>query len=84
MLERKRLLKVKEEIRREGTRVFIYEQPKTGDIFTITDPNLQLDQLQEVQRDVAQLLEHGLNGPPPSEAPPIANEPEPAKEPSAT
>lgn len=61
MLERKRLLKVKEQIRREGQRVFIYEQPATGDLFTITDPDLQLDQLEMVQRDVASLLEHGLN-----------------------
>jgi hypothetical protein len=61
MLERKRILKVKEQIVREGQRIFVYEQPKTGDIFTIADPNLHLDQLEEVQRDVAQLLEHGLN-----------------------
>jgi len=38
MLERKRLLKVKEQIAREGQRVFIYEQPATGDVFTIVDP----------------------------------------------
>jgi hypothetical protein len=63
MLERKRILKVKEQIVREGHRVFIYEQPKTGDIFTIADPNLHLDQLEQVQRDVAQLLEHGVNPP---------------------
>jgi hypothetical protein len=61
MLERKRVLKVKEQIVRDGQRVFIYEQPKTGDVFTVTDPNLRLDQLEEVQRDVAALLEHGLN-----------------------
>ena len=60
MLERKRVLKVKEQIHRNSQRVFIYEQPKTGDMFTITDPDLRLDQLNEVQRDVAQLLEHGL------------------------
>ena len=60
MLERKRLLKVKEQIIREGQRVFIYEQPKTGDIFTIPDPNLQLNQLDQVQKDVAELLEKGL------------------------
>ena len=60
MLERKRILKVKEQIRTEGKRIFIYEQPKTGDVFTIPDPDLQLNQLEEVQRDVAQLLEHGL------------------------
>jgi len=70
MLERKRILKVKEQIVRDGQRVFIYEQPKTGDIFTIADPNLRLDQLEEVQRDVAMLLEQGLNPPPvTSEAP---------------
>ena len=60
MLERKRLLKVKEQIKRDGQRIFIYEQPKTGDIFTITDPDLQLNQLEAVQRDVAHLLEHGF------------------------
>lgn len=60
MLERKRLLKVKEQLLRDGQRIFIYEQPGTGDIFTIVDPKLQLDQLEEVQRDVAALLENGL------------------------
>ena len=63
MLERKRLLKVKEQLVRDGQRVFIYEQPLTGDVFTITDPNLQLNQLEQVQHDVAALLEHGLNPP---------------------
>ena len=63
MLERKRLLKVKEQLLREGRRVFIYEQPGTGDLFTIVDPALQLNQLEQVQRDVAALLEHGLNPP---------------------
>src|SRR5450432_3304468 len=61
MLERKRILKVKEQIVRDGQRVFIYEQPKTGDIFTIADPGLHLNQLEEVQRDVAMLLEQGVN-----------------------
>jgi hypothetical protein len=61
MLERKRILKVKEQIVRDGQRIFVYEQPKTGDIFTIADPNLRLDQLEEVQRDVAMLLENGLS-----------------------
>jgi hypothetical protein len=64
MLERKRVLKVKEQIQREGGRVFIYEHAKTGDIFTIADPNLQMNQLEEVQRDTANLLAHGLNPPP--------------------
>lgn len=70
MLERKRLLKVKEQIQQEDRRVFIYEQPRTGDIFTITDPNLQLNQLEEVQRATAELLAHGVNPPPPVPPPP--------------
>jgi hypothetical protein len=78
MLERKRLLKVKEQIVREGQRVFLYEQPKTGDVFTIPDPNLQLTQLDHVQRDVAALLEHGLPGAPPApEASPAFASPAP-------
>ena len=71
MLERKRLLKVKEQLSRDSRRVFIYEQPGTGDLFTIVDPDLRLSQLEQVQRDVAALLEHGLNPPAPQpEAPP--------------
>jgi len=72
MLERKRILKVKEQLVRDGKRVFVYEQPKTGDVFTIADPDLRLDQLEQVQRDVAQLLEHGLNPPASEPAPAVA------------
>ncbi|HEY1664016.1 MAG TPA: hypothetical protein VGI03_16475 [Verrucomicrobiae bacterium] len=79
MLERKRILKVKEQIQREGRRIFVYEQPKTGDIFTIADPALRLDQLEQVQRDVAQLLEHGLN-PPTVETPAATTEQIPAQD----
>ncbi len=71
MLERKRLLKIKEQVQCDGRRTFIYEQPGTGDLFTITDPNLQLNQLEAVQRDISDLLANGLN-PPPATAPPPA------------
>ena len=72
MLERKRLLKVKEQFKRDDRRVFVYEQPKTGDVFMITDTELQLNQLDQVQREVADLLEHGFPGdnPAPLPAPP--------------
>jgi len=70
MLERKRLLKVKEQATRDGQRIFIYEQPGTGDVFTIIDPGLQLNQLEQVQHDVADLLEHGLNSPAQESSPP--------------
>lgn len=66
MLERKRVLKVKEQFVRDGRRTFVYEQRQTGDLFTIPDPDLKLDQLEEVQRTVAELLEHGLNPPQPA------------------
>ena len=69
MLERKRLLKVKEQLLRDGQRAFIYEQPATGDVFTIIDPALQLNQLEQVQHDVAALLEHGLTPPAPEPQP---------------
>jgi hypothetical protein len=79
MLERKRALRIKEQFNKDGHRVFIYEQPKTGDVFTIIDPALQLNQLEQVQHDVALLLEHGLNPPtPPTQTP--ASEPSPTGE----
>ena len=59
MLERKRLLKVKAQIRENGRRLFVYENPRTGDVFTIFDPDLQLNQLDAVQRQVADLLAKG-------------------------
>ncbi len=71
MLERKRIFKVKEQIVRDSQRVFVYEQAKTGDIFTIVDPGLHLDQLEQVQQDVAHLLEHGLNAPPVASPTPV-------------
>jgi len=76
MLERKRVLKVKEQLREESGRVFIYEQPKSGDLFTIPDPDLKMEELEQVQIEVAALLEHGLPvaG---EEWPPLPVEPEP-------
>lgn len=60
MLERKRLLKLREQLKQDGRRVLVYELPKSGEVFTLTDPDLHLDQLEQVQRDVARLLESGL------------------------
>jgi hypothetical protein len=60
MLERKRVLKPKGRSTEDGRRVLHYEHAKSGDLFHIVDPDLQLDQLETVQRQVAHLLEHGL------------------------
>jgi hypothetical protein len=80
MLERKRILKIKTQLSREGRRIFVYEHAKTGDLFQIEDPNLQLHQLESVQHEVLHLLQHGLEGEP---APPAQGDnpsasPEPA------
>ena len=56
MLERKRMLKqVKTESNGDG-RILVYEQPITGDVFLVRDPQLRLDELEEVQTEVANLL----------------------------
>jgi hypothetical protein len=39
--------------------VFLYEHTANGDLLTITDPDLQLHQLEVVQREVADLMANG-------------------------
>lgn len=56
MLERKRLLRQVEAREEAGARTLIYEHVKTGEVFVIPDPGLQLDQLAAVQAEVAELL----------------------------
>jgi hypothetical protein len=71
MLERKRVLKAKAQTREGDRRILIYEHARTGEVFPIVDPELRLDQLDTVQREVAQLLERGLpaeSNPPPAAA----------------
>jgi len=57
MLERKKLLKEVEARRGEdGSLTRIYEHTKTGEVFVIPDPQLRLEQIAEVQVQVAGLL----------------------------
>jgi|ERR1700677_4218457 len=56
MLERKRLLKQIEAKDDGSSRILIYEHVKTGEVFVIPDPGLRLDQLAEVQNEVASLI----------------------------
>ena len=71
MLERSRQLVERDAKPHEsGGTIRIYEQRKTGDIFTVLDPHLRLDALADVQRQVVELL----NGPAPAaEAPADGN-----------
>jgi hypothetical protein len=64
MLERKRILKVKTQISRDNQRVFVYEHTRSGELIQVTDPNLQLQQLEGVQHEVLKLLQQGLGDTP--------------------
>jgi hypothetical protein len=72
MLERKRILK-EVEVKRgdDGSLTRIYEHAKTGEVFVVPDPQLKLSQVEEVQRQVADLLS------PPPPAPPAPPPPDP-------
>ena len=57
MLERKKLLKEVETKRTaEGGLTRIYEHTKTGEVFVIPDPQLRLDQIEQVRAEVSALL----------------------------
>jgi hypothetical protein len=57
MLERKRVLKqIKSETDGNG-RILIYEHGLTGDVFIVPDPQLRLSELEDVQNEVASLLQ---------------------------
>jgi hypothetical protein len=59
MLERKRLLKqIDTKMTEQGERALIYEHTKSGEVFLIPDPQLRLDQMADVQAQVAELLSH--------------------------
>jgi hypothetical protein len=43
-------------------RVLIYEHGATGDVFIVPDPQLRLDELENVQNEVADLLQTAAHG----------------------
>ena len=87
VLERRRRLRptdARTEPGPNGRRLLFYEHRETGETFVVVDPGLRLDQLEEVQREVADLLRPP---PPPSPEPAAAGvaaqpRPEPAVTPS--
>ena len=61
MLERKKVLRptdTRQEDGEGGRRLLFYEHAGTGETFVVTDPGLRLDQLEEVQREVGELLKN--------------------------
>jgi hypothetical protein len=61
MLERKRLLSPTASKETESGKMLFYEAKKTGEVFMVRDPELRLDELVQVQDEVAFLL--GFGGP---------------------
>jgi hypothetical protein len=60
MLERKKLLKEVEAKRTsEGGLARVYEHTKTGEVFVVPDPELRLDQIEQVRAEVSDLLGPG-------------------------
>ena len=57
MLERKKLLRPVDQRNTDEGKLLIYEHAKTGDVFVVPDPQLRLDELGDVQTEVAQLLQ---------------------------
>lgn len=74
MLERKRQLRQVDTKESEEGPILIYEHIKTGEVFLVEDPELQLDQLEPVQEEVSLLLAGGRREP--NEPPPAAPEEE--------
>ncbi|NWK54797.1 hypothetical protein HW115_04205 [Verrucomicrobiaceae bacterium N1E253] len=67
MLERKKQL-VEADSQPTATGIIrIYEQRKTGDVFIVKDPNIPLDDIEKIQEEVSELLEHGGRKPEPEE-----------------
>ncbi len=59
MLERKKILKQTDSQRIGETKLLIYEHRKSGDVIIIADPQIPLDQVENVQEEVADLLSGG-------------------------
>ncbi len=59
MLERKRQLSQTAEKEVDGNKMLFYENKKTGEIFIVRDPELKLDEIADMQDEVATLLAFG-------------------------
>jgi hypothetical protein len=81
MLERKKILKHTATRDSDDASFLIYEHPKSGEIYIIRDPELKLDQVEAVQREVSLLLTLGAR-PPQESTPEAAPTPDPTPDPT--
>ena len=81
MLERKKQL-VEADNQPTATGIIrIYEHRKSGDVFIVKDPNIPLSEVESIQNEVAELLEHGGRKPTPN---PEANQETAEEKPDST
>lgn len=59
MLERKRQITQTAEKEVDGNKMLFYENKKTGEIFIVRDPELRLDEVAQIQEEVATILAFG-------------------------
>lgn len=59
MLERKRQISQTAEKEVDGHKMLFYENKKTGEIFIVRDPELRLDEVAQIQEEVATVLAFG-------------------------
>jgi hypothetical protein len=59
MLERQKVLRETDTQRTPSGILRVYEHRKLGDVFIVRDPNLPLDQIDQVQQEIFELLESG-------------------------
>lgn len=57
MLERQKLLKETDKQQTPNGILRIYEHRKSGEVYIVLDPNIPLDQIEEVQKEVSDLLD---------------------------
>ena len=68
MLERKRMLVERDVQKRDdGTIIHFYEHRKTGETFLIRDPELGLDEIEDLQKEISLLLSPPKDDPAPAD-----------------
>lgn len=81
MLERKKQLVEADSQPTASGIIRIYEHRKSGDVFIVKDPNIPLSEIENIQNEVSELLEHG--GRKPEEPEDESPEPEVTTEPES-
>ena len=76
MLERQKLLRETDSQPTAGGILRIYEHRKTGEVFIVKDPNIPLDQIEEIQNEVFELLSPKPAEEAPENAPEIEENPD--------